>query len=140
MAIEGRKEKMRRYSQNTGELPINDATRMELLIAMCPNALEDVIRSWPLTNKSVTHGVWEQLIFDKFQPNAPEWYDDYSNPWVFDGDGELAADSFGKAPKGGTKQNTNKKGAGKGQKGRWWQGRGAWEGPEIFEGHRLPHV
>ena len=58
---------MLRYAQKTGEMPVNDSTRMELLIATCPAALEDVIRSWLLTNKSATYGVVEQLIFDKIQ-------------------------------------------------------------------------
>ena len=64
MAIQCWEGKMCRYSQKTGKLPINDATRMELLIAMCPNALEDVICSWLLTDKTATCGVVEQLTFD----------------------------------------------------------------------------
>ena len=66
MAIESWKEKMHRYTQKTGELLMKDATSMELLIAMCPNAFEDVIRSWLRTYNSAC-GVVEQLIFHKIQ-------------------------------------------------------------------------
>ena len=56
MAIGGWKEKMRRYAKKTGELPINDAMRMELMIAMCPNAFKEVICLWLSLNKGAMWG------------------------------------------------------------------------------------
>ena len=66
--IDAWKERMRRYASKTGAQAMNDATRLELLVgSICLKPLEEVLRSWMLTNKGATYSVVEQLVYDKIQ-------------------------------------------------------------------------
>ena len=47
-------ERIRTYIEMTGDVPINDRTRKDLLIQNCPDKLQEHIRDLLLTNKTMT--------------------------------------------------------------------------------------
>ena len=89
------KERMRRYAVKTGAQAVNDATRLELLIgSLCPKPLEELLRSWLLTNKNATYGVVEQLVYDKVQQQITT----FRAPMQTDGLGAAGTETVAHAP------------------------------------------
>ena len=89
------KERMRRYAVKTGAQAVSDATRLEFLIgSLCPKPLEELLRSWLLTNKQATYGVVEQLVYDKVQQQITT----FRAPMQTDGLGAAYAENAAHVP------------------------------------------
>ena len=68
IAIEGWKEKMRRYATKTGKQAVNDDTRLELLLTMCPKTFEETLRNYVAEpGRTVSYPVIEQMVLVKIQ-------------------------------------------------------------------------
>ena len=140
-------ERSRDYIDKVGESPINERTRKELLVQMCPDKFQEHIRDLLLINKGATWQQVRELIFTKVQvylgskaaaestkmevgmfdsdedlEKAKDSLEDDGDwhGWQGDDDGDgVPPDSYGGAPKGvGTGKGLTDKNGKTGTKGK----------------------
>ena len=65
LKIQKWEDRITEYKAKVGESPINDRTRKELWVQMCPDKLQEHIRDLLLMNKAATWQQVKELIFSK---------------------------------------------------------------------------